>query len=246
MRTLRALMPRHPFVVIAVLALAAVAGYGIKTSPQAYLESATIVFSAPGRLNNPASSLSLITSGDVMVQELMSPEDHRLIRGARGTGDYSLALVNYSDEEYADYSYPFATLTAESTSPYSAHRTFLAALQQLRRLLVERQDQVSAPSHSRMSIRFVGDSGATTQAGSSKRVFAALTLLAVIAVIMISSFLDLHRDRPYSALTSRPQGLATSDLTDGSQVRSAQRLRSDDRRARSVRQSSRHRARRNT
>lgn len=81
-RTLEALVPRHPFVVLVVLLFTVTIGYNIKTAPQTYLESATVVFSAPEPLNNPASGLSLISSGDVMVQDLTSPESQRLVRDA--------------------------------------------------------------------------------------------------------------------------------------------------------------------
>ena len=59
---------------------------------------------------------SLIITGDVIAQSLASFEYKHLIRGAGGTAAVSLTMLNTSDEEYPDYPYPLATLTAESAS----------------------------------------------------------------------------------------------------------------------------------
>jgi hypothetical protein len=241
-RTFRALVPRHPFVVFVVILLASTIGYDIKAAPRTYLESATVVFSAPKRLDNPASALSLISSGDVLVQNLTSPGSQRLIRDAGGTAQFNLALVNSSDEEYADYNYPFATLSAQSASPYAARRTFIAALFVLRELLEERQAQVGVPLRSRVSADVIADFGPVIQTGSSKRVFATLALLAVIAIAMTSAFLDRRRIRLGALLLRRRSIAPTSVINNDRPALPAQRRRADDNRVITSSRSPRHRA----
>lgn len=163
----------------------------------------------------------------------------------RGTAQFSLALVNSGDEEYADYSYPFATLTAQSTSAYVAHRTFMAALQVLRKLLEERQALVGVPLRSRVSVNVVADYGPVIQSGSSKRVFATLALLAVMAIAMISILLDRHAIRLGALLMWRRPIPRTSAIDNGPTVPPAQQVHRDEGRVRTARRSSRHRASRN-
>lgn len=175
-----------------VLLITAVIGYEIKSTPPAYLESATVVFSPPATLVNPVSTASLITTGEVMVQSMMSTHSQRLVFDVGGISSYSLTLVNSSDQEYPEYSFPLAILTAESTNPIASHRTFTTALRLLRKLVLKRQAKAGVPLRSRFSIEVVGDNGPVAQLGSSKRALAAFALLAVIAMSIVSRSLDRH------------------------------------------------------
>jgi hypothetical protein len=171
--------------VVATLLLAAGAGYDIKISPPLYLEGATVELSLPKAQNAPNAyymfAPSLIASGEVMVQILMSPSAQRQI-GAAGRGaSVSLALVNLYNEEYPDYGVPLATLTAASAVAADAHRTFVAATHVLGLLLAARQKQMGVPPRERISTLIIGDSGPIIQTGSRARVFGGLALLAAIA-----------------------------------------------------------------
>jgi hypothetical protein len=171
--------------VVATLILAAGAGYDIEISPPMYLESATVELSLPKIQNAPNAyymfAPSLIASGEVMVQILMSPLAQRQI-GAAGRGaSVSLALVNLYNEEYPDYGVPLATLTSASPAAAEAHRTFVAAARVLALLLAARQKQLGVPPRGRISAQVLGDSGPVIQTGSRARVFGGLALLAAMA-----------------------------------------------------------------
>jgi hypothetical protein len=171
--------------VVAVLLLAAGAGYDMKISAPMYLESATVEMSLPKTQNAPNSyymfAPSLITSGEVMVQILMSPSAQRQIGAAGRDASVSLALVNLYNEEYPYYGVPLATLTADSPVAADAHRTFVAAVRVLGLLLAARQKQIGVPPRERISAQILGDSGPVVQAGSRARVFGGLALLAALA-----------------------------------------------------------------
>jgi hypothetical protein len=172
-------------VVVATFLLAAGVGYGIEINPPMYLESATVEFSLPKTQNAPNAyymfAPSLITSGEAMVQILMSPAAQRRI-GAAGRGArVSLALVNLYNEEYPYYGVPLATLTAASPVAADARRTFAAAARELGLVLAARQKQAGVPPRERISARILGDSGPIVQAGSRTRVFGGLALLTAIA-----------------------------------------------------------------
>jgi hypothetical protein len=171
--------------VMATLILAAGVGYGIGISPPTYLESATVEFSLPKTQNAPNAyymfAPSLITSGEAMVQILMSPSAQRQI-GAAGRGaSVGLALVNLYNEEYPNYGVPLATLTAASPGAADTRRAFVVAARVLGLLLAARQRQAGVPPGDRISAQVLGDSGPIIQTGSRARVFGGLAVLAAIA-----------------------------------------------------------------
>lgn len=191
-------------VVAIVLVITLMAGYEIKHTPPEYLESANVVFSLPRSLagskaeilDNAVRDPSLIIAGDVMVQSFMTREYQHLIRDAGGTAVIDLAMVNTSDEEFPAYQYPIATLTAQSTSPVVAHRTFAIAFGVLTHLVLRQQILAAVPARRRMSISLVGDTGPVSQQGSLKRSFIALGFLAIVAVSTVFGWLErLHRRR---------------------------------------------------
>jgi hypothetical protein len=188
-----------------VLILAALSARGVEHAPKTYLETGTVVVAAPNvpLTDKPYSTVSgsLVTTSAVLAQSLMSPQAQALVREAGGTADVSLALVNFNNHDYPEYSYPLATLTAQSADPGVTRRTFQVALQVLRRLLARRQGHAGV--RGRISVQLVGDTGAVTQPGSRKRSLAALGLLTVIAMVMISRFLTRHEDRLAGPLRRR-------------------------------------------
>ena len=171
--------------VVTTLLLVAGVGYDIEISPPMYLESATVDFSLPKAQNAPNAyyiyAASLITSGEVMVQSLMSPSMQRQIDAAGGGASVSLALVNLYNEEYPDYGFPLATLTATSPVAADAHRGFVAAARILGLLLEARQQQLGVAPRDRITAQILGDGGPVIQTGSHARVFGGLAILAAIA-----------------------------------------------------------------
>jgi hypothetical protein len=172
--------------VVTALVLAAGAGYDIEISPPTYLESATVELSLPEAQSAPNAyyiyAPSLITSSEVTVQILMSPAAQRQISAAGRGASVSLALVNLYNEEYPDYGFPLATLTAASPDAANAHRAFVVAARMLGLVLAERQEQAGVPPRDRISAHILGDSGPIIQTGSRARVLGGLALLTAIAV----------------------------------------------------------------
>ncbi|HEY6277306.1 MAG TPA: hypothetical protein VIX86_13355 [Streptosporangiaceae bacterium] len=182
----------------AVLVLAAGAGYAIHTSPTSYTDGATVIFVAPKYLNTPKKyawyAPSLIASGATITQLLASPGSRRVIRAEGGTGTYQIALVNLYNEDYPDYANPIATLTASSTDPAAAHRTFQAAVHLLVRLLAQGQAQNGVPPGRRIYAQVTGDTGTLSQAGSAKRVYGGLLLLALVMAGLARGFVLRRAD----------------------------------------------------
>jgi len=190
-----ALARRHWIVAAVVLVLAVAALHSVKSTPPTYQESSTVIFIAPTSNNfpNPYDSDSdapLITTDEIMVRTMMSPQSQHLVQAAGGSGDFTVAMVNLYNQEYPDYGIPNATITTEASSPEAAHNTYVIVARQLTNRLAEMQAKV-APRN-RIVANIVGDSGPIIQTGSLKRVYAGLLLLALIAFFMLAIFLDRH------------------------------------------------------
>jgi hypothetical protein len=211
-----ALARRHWVVVAVVLILAGAALHSIKNSPPGYQESSTLIFVAPKSNNfpNPYDSDSdapLITTGEITVRAMMSPQSHQLVQAAGGSADFSVELVNLYNQEYPDYGVPDATITTTGTSWEATHITYEIVTRQLASRLAAMQAGVKA--HNRITANTVGDSGPIIQTGSPKRVYAGLILLTLIAFFMLAIFLDRHprlarrpaRARRAMTLARRPQ-----------------------------------------
>jgi hypothetical protein len=202
-----ALMRRHFLAVMVVFVLAAAVLYDFKTSPRLYQESATVVFIAPSSLANPNpySSFggSLITAGEVMIRLLMSPQGQQRVREAGGTADFNVALVNLYNQEYPDFGDPYAILSAAADNPAAAHATFVVVARQLLGILASRQARYGVAPHSRVTAHLVGDSGPVVQQGSSKRAYAGVFLLTIVAAFMVAISLDRRRGRRGGARRAR-------------------------------------------
>jgi hypothetical protein len=201
-------LPRHWLAMLGVLVVAAVPAFSIWHSPDTYHEDAVVVLTARDSLSidnpYPTVSQSLVTTSAVMVEDLMSPHSQALVRKEGGTAEFSLALVNYYNQDYPNYSYPFATLTVQSAALPALHRTFTEVLQVLRRRVAQRQADVRPQS--RISIAVVGATGPVSQPGSRKRSLATLGLLAAIASGLMYRFLDRHPRLRIRGPGSGPRG----------------------------------------
>jgi hypothetical protein len=206
-----ALVRRHWIATGVVFVLAIAALYTVKTSQPGYQETSTVIFVAPKSNNfpNPYDSdadAPLITTDEIVVRELMSPQSLRLVQAAGGTGDFSIELVNLYNQEYPDYGVPDATITTQASSWTATHTTYLVVARQLTNRLAELQARVKP--RNRIVANIVGDSGPIIQTGSPKRAYAGLILLTLVAFFMLAIFLDRHRLAWRPARTSRPMTLA--------------------------------------
>jgi hypothetical protein len=188
-------MRRHLVAVLAILVLTAGMAWDIKRTPPPYTESANVILTPPAV--NPYASLSsfnaaLIATAEVMTKTMLSPESQQKVREAGGTADFSLGLVNFNNEQFPYYGDPYVTVTATASDPADVHRTFTIVTLEFQRLVSERQAQAGVHPISRISTHVVADTGPVSQAGSHKRVFAGLILLAIVITFLIVIFLDRH------------------------------------------------------
>lgn len=190
------LIRRHLLAVIIVLVVGAGVGYSVKHTPLTYAESATVVFIPPKSIAypNPYATLSsgLTQTAGVMAILVMSPRGQQQVLSAGGTGSYDAELVNLYNLEYPNYSDPFVTVTATSTNPAIAHRTFIVVVQLLGDVLQARQEKAGVPKVDRIASHVVGDSGVVPEQGSSKRALAGLLVLTIVAAFSVASFLERH------------------------------------------------------
>jgi hypothetical protein len=176
----------------AVFILTIVAGFVIKETPPSYVESATVLFELPAG-DTAASAYSrlgpsLIATGQVISQIVMSPQSRTRIQARGGSANYSLALNNIYNQDYPYYSYPEATLTTSSLNVTSTGRTFSVAARLVSRILAARQEKARVPSADRITARIIGDPQPTASAGSRKRALAGLAVLAAVAIAWVRSY----------------------------------------------------------
>jgi hypothetical protein len=192
----RGFPPCHIYVMVVGLMLLFVVSKGVEHAPATYVDSATIVFKtnkASLALNsNSTVDGSLITTDAASVESLMGSQARVLVRQAGGMANFNLSLANFDNQDFPDYSYPLATLTTQSASPAAAYRTFNAALKVLQHLVAGLQARVPQPD--RISLIVVGATGPLRQPGSLKRSLAAIVLLTLIGMGMLSNFLNRNRN----------------------------------------------------
>jgi|GEM_PF-2380732 len=87
-------------------------------------------------------ALSLISAGQAMSQIVMNSQSQGLIYAAGGIGHYDLELINSYNQDYPDYNYPYATLTATSPDAAETHWTFVLATRMINQVLTRQQAQV--------------------------------------------------------------------------------------------------------
>lgn len=199
LREAAAITRRRWVVFTLVFILTAGVAYSIKRTPPMYAETGTAVFTAPKSpvYPNPYSSWrgDLPATAYIMTEAMLDAQSQDRVRAAGGTADFSLAPVNLSNEEYPNYGTPYVTLTTTSVDPADAHRTFTIVASSFEHLVSARQAQAGVLPGNRISTSIIGNTGPLLQAGSPKRVYAGLAVLAVVAASMLSSFLSRHQGR---------------------------------------------------
>ena len=189
------LMRRHLVAVVAIIVLTAGMAWNIKRTPTPYAESANVIFAPPA--TNPYSSFSdynsaLLSTAEIMTQTMLSPESQQKVRDAGGTAGFSLGLVNFSNEQFPYYGDPYVTVTATAADPATAHRTFTIVILSFQRLVRERQTQAGSYQSRLISTHVVADTRPVAVAGSHKRVYGGLIVLAIMIAFLVLIFLDRH------------------------------------------------------
>jgi hypothetical protein len=181
----------------AVLLLVAGAGYDIKRTPPVYVDSATVLFSAPESDTSPTAyetfMIPLITTGEIVSQIVMSPQGQHQIQEAGGTASVNMTLANLYDEEYPNYGVPMATLTSTSKNAAASQHTFTVAVQQLDEILAARQARMGIKPDARISAQIIAATGPVAQSGSGKRVYGGLAILAMVAVSALWGMINRRR-----------------------------------------------------
>jgi hypothetical protein len=168
-----------------ILIVAAGLGYDILRTAPAYAENATVLFALP-TYETTANAYSwlapaLITTGDTIAQIVMNPQSADQIRAAGGAGQYDLELINSYNQDYPDFNFPDAAISASSPDAAETRWTFEVTARLMRQILAQRQELAGVPAGDRITARIIADSGVVAQSGARKRALAGLALLTLIA-----------------------------------------------------------------
>jgi hypothetical protein len=185
-------LPLQIAVVVFVIILTALMGHQI-THTTRYEEAATVVFTvrqSPAPVNASFESVqSLTATGEVMVQTLTSQDSRTIARRAGGTAAFNMEIINYSNEDYPQYSYPFATLAVQGPALDGVQATFKVVISMLKSGLYNYQARADAQKAQRITVSIIDDTGAVVEKPSHVRAYAALCLLSVIGTSMFLIFI---------------------------------------------------------
>ena len=199
LQEIAALARRHLAAVVAVGFVALCVALYFKHTPVNYQESCTIVLTPPVSATSPnpygAFDGSLTETAGTMALLLMSPRSQQQVRAAGGESDFNVALVNTGNLSAPDFGPPDVIVTATSADPVGVHRTFTIVIQLFEHDLATAQANTHATLASQIGAHVVGDTGTVAVPGSSKRVYAGLLVLTIVAALSVASFLDRHRFR---------------------------------------------------
>jgi len=189
-------VPRWPSILasIFILVLTCYASTVIVRTPPVYVESATVLFAAPPRVNSAAlytrQAVSLISTGTAVRQVLMSSRTRGRISAAGGGSNYDFELVNLYNQDYPDFGYPEATLTVSSPRPGSTERTYQLARRAMLGILARSQRRSGAPRGDRIVAHIADVSGVVEQSGSAKRALAGLLVVAGVVERTVAGTLN--------------------------------------------------------
>lgn len=190
------LLRRHLTAVLVILLCAGMVGAYLKKSKEPYQDSGLVVFNAPpsSAFPNPYTSPSgtLIQVAGITAILLTSPQGNQQILAAGGIGQYSVVLTNSYNLEYPNFSSPTVTVTATAEDPAQASRTFAIVTDAIATDVVGMQARVGVPQTERITTAVIGATGPLSLHGSSKRVFAGLLFLVIVAIFTVAGFLDRH------------------------------------------------------
>jgi hypothetical protein len=195
---LAALVRRHIVAAAIVLVVAAGAAYHIKHTPPTFEDNATIVLAPPNPVLSPPYANpyappfgpSLIITGELMVKWMTGAQGQEVLQQAGVPNTFSVALVNFSDQEYPLYGEPNLTISGIGEDPVSAHNALVTGTRIFEQGLDAQEEHAHVPPTYRIATHVIGESGPVVQLGSSKRTYAGVAVLTIIALYMILRILD--------------------------------------------------------
>lgn len=185
-------LPLQIAVVAIAISLTALLGYQIEHTTS-YGETATVVFTvrqSPAQVDASFGYVqSLTTTAAAMVQTLMSQDPRTIARQAGGTATFTAEVVNYYNEDYPDYAYPFATLVVRGPALEGVQATFKVVILMLRNMLFNEQAQAGVHQPKQITISIIDDTGPFAEKPSRVRSYTALCALSVIVTSMSLIFI---------------------------------------------------------
>lgn len=210
---LAALARRHVLAVMMILLAAAATAYSFKHTPPTYTESATVALVAPNAHPYMSDGTTLLTTSEVVVDWIQGAQGQQEVHQAGVVGGFDVAMLNFANQEYPYYVVPYFTVSASGQDPAAAHRAFTIVTRVINNHLAALQQQKGVSPANSISTGILGDSGPLIQRGSSKRSFAGLLLLTIVAAYLALKFLDRRPIRPRALLGAqqRSRKLAALD-----------------------------------
>jgi hypothetical protein len=181
-------------VVLAALIMVTLS-YQLVHEDPGYAESGTVAFTAP------KSSVAMFqnTAGLMAVEEaaagyMAGPQAEQQVRAAGGTVPYNVSMLNSYNEEYPNYSLPYATILVTSPHPAAVEQTYDAVLNVFVGATEKVQQQAGASPSNEVKLTVITEpSGAIAEGGSNKRAYAGLGILSLIAIFLTAKLLDRRR-----------------------------------------------------
>lgn len=192
---------RHLVIAALVLCVAVGVAYSVKRAPLTYSENAVIVLAPPGQELSPPYSnpyappfgTSLVSTGELMEKWVDGAQGQQDLQRAGMKNSFGIALINFSNQEYPYYVVPDLAVSSVASTPASAHRALVSGIRMFTQELAQRETAAQVPANDQIVVRVIGDSGPASQPGSTKRTFAGLAILTIIAMCMITTFVDRRR-----------------------------------------------------
>lgn len=192
---------RHLVIVALVLCVAVGIAYSFKRAPLTYSEHAVIVLAPPGQELSPPYSnpyappfgTSLISTGELMEKWMDGEQGQQDLQRAGIEKSFGVALINFSNQEYPYYGVPDLAVSSVASTPSSAHSALLSGIRIFTQGLTQREMAAQVPPNDQIAVHVIGDGGPASHPGSSKRALAGLVIMTIIAMCMITSFVDRRR-----------------------------------------------------
>jgi hypothetical protein len=191
-----AIMLRRQVVVVGIVLMAGAAfAYHLHKANPGFADTATVAFAGPAvSAGLPPYAQSLIAVDGIVTDSVMSEGGRAEVRDAGGSAQYEVAIVNDYNEEYPSFLNPYATVTATSSDPAAAEKTFNAVMTVMANDLASMQAQQGTKADALIHLRDIAaPTGPLSQHGSKVRVYAALLVLTCLIAFMAARYFDRWR-----------------------------------------------------
>jgi hypothetical protein len=196
-RQLAALARRHLIAVSLILLVTAGIAIGFRYTGPGYEETTVVavepeIFRTVPAISDADSFLenaSLITTCQLLVTRLSGPQGEAQLRQAGVTGSFAVSVVNSSNSDTPDYTYPYLSVSVTGRDPDATHDQWTGAMQVISTDIADLPGNQHLAQH-RIVTYVLSDSGPISQRGSLVRTYAALMFLALVAMYLICRFLD--------------------------------------------------------